>query len=90
MPAYVTAEQARRIIDAATRTRDRLLLGTPWNPSACPADTLYVLRLSGFLSRGSVAPGANPPLSQRTNARAWWMYVCAVEGFSPAPSTSAM
>ena len=24
-------------------------------------------------SRGSVAPGANPPLSQRTKARAWWM-----------------
>jgi integrase len=30
MPAYVTAEQARAVIDAATRTRDRLLVETLW------------------------------------------------------------
>jgi integrase/recombinase XerD len=29
-PAYVTAEQARSVIDAATRTRDRLLLECLW------------------------------------------------------------
>jgi integrase/recombinase XerD len=30
LPAYVTAEQARAVIDAATRTRDRLLVETLW------------------------------------------------------------
>lgn len=30
MPTHVTAEQARRIIDAATRTRDRLMVETLW------------------------------------------------------------
>jgi integrase/recombinase XerD len=30
MPAYVTAEQARAIIDAAARTRDRLLVQALW------------------------------------------------------------
>src|SRR4051812_42863076 len=30
MPAYVTPEQARAVIDAATRTRDRLLVECLW------------------------------------------------------------
>ena len=30
LPAYVTPEQARAVIDAAARTRDRLLVETLW------------------------------------------------------------